>query len=359
MRTDDLWPSLGASLPDMLMLLDPDGTILFINRPLDGLSADDVVGTNVFDLVPTAYHARASAILEDVFGHSRIGILEFPIMRATGERCWVQASAGPYRDGNRVLATTVLVRDITPAKATEFALQQLERQLQQVQKLDLVGHFASGIVHDFANLLMIIRASIEAMLLTLPTHGPERDAAISVQTAAIRGHELTRQLMAFIRAGEPTGDTVDLNVVVEAAFAMLSRLLGRDIRLQIRLHPGLVYVLAERGQLEQVLSNLVLNASDALPPGGTITIATRVEPSRDEVLLSVIDSGAGMDDVTQRRIFEPFFTTKVSGRGTGLGLSTVALIAERLGGRVVVKSALGVGTTIDVILPLMRPKNSP
>jgi signal transduction histidine kinase len=151
---------------------------------------------------------------------------------------------------------------------------------------------------------------------------------------------------------------VDVNVVVEDVFRMLSRLLGRDIRLQRRLHPGVAQVRAERGQVEQVLSNLVLNARDALPAGGTITVATRVDPARGEVVLSVIDTGRGMDDITRRRIFEPFFTTKVPGRGTGLGLSTVALIAELLGGRVVVKSTLGIGTTIDVILPHARRERS-
>lgn len=356
MHTDALWPSLGASIPDILMLLDAEGTILFINRPPRGMPADEAVGTSVFDLLPTAARARAWTALRDVFKRSEITTMELTVTRPNGQLRWIQASAGPFREGGRVLAATVLARDITSTKATEFTLQQLERQLQQLQKVDLLGQLVPGIVHDFANLLIIIHASIDALLAALPADSAERDAALAIWTAAARGRELTRQVMAFVRTGALAREPVDVNFVVEDVFVMLTRLLGRDIRLQKRLHPGALEVLADRGQLDQVLLNLVVNARDALPSGGTITVATRVEVARQEVVLSVTDTGSGMDELTQRRAFEPFFTTKARGHGTGLGLSTVAMIAELLGGRIAIKSTIGVGTTIEVILPQPLPE---
>lgn len=351
MQTDALWGALGGSVPDILMLLDSEGTILFINRPLRGKRADELVGTAVFDLLPVAARARVWVALRDVFKRSETSTLELTVTRSNGQVRWFQASAGPFRDGGRIIGATVLARDITSTKATEFALRQLERQLEQLQRLDLLGQLVTGIVHDFGNLLVIIRASIDAVMPALTEGSAESDAALAIWTAAERGRELIRQIMAFVRSGVQVREPVDVNVVIEDVFLMLNRVLGGDITLQKRLAPGTVQVLAERGQLDQILANLVVNARDALPSGGTITMATRMDAARNEVVLSVTDTGSGMDDITQRRIFEPFFTTKARGHGTGLGLSTVAMIAELLGGRVVVKSTIGVGTTIDVILP--------
>ena len=354
----DMWYALGAGIPDVLLKLDADGTIRFANRTAGSTTPAEVIGNNVFDYVPAVSHARVWMVLQDVFKRGETRTIELPITLRDGRIRWFQASAGPFRDGDGVVGATVLARDITTLKSTEFALHQLERQIQQLQKLDSLGQIAGGIAHDFNNILIIIRASVDMLLPALPTGSNEHEGALAIWMAAERGAQLTRQILAFARAGGPAREILDLNSVVDHVTGMLERLLGTGITMQKRLHLGPVQVLAERAQLDQVLSNLVLNARDATQAGGIVTLATRVDQGHDEVVLSVIDTGVGMDEVTQRRAFEPFYTTKPEGRGTGLGLSTVAMIVELLGGRINVKSKVGVGTTFDVILPRAHPERA-
>ena len=356
--TDEVWRALGAGIPDILMKLDGDGTIRFLNRSPGTSLADDIIGQNVFDYVPAVSHARVWMVLQDVFKRGETHSIELPITFRDGRIRWFQASAGPYRAPDGIAAATVLARDITTLKSTEFALHQLERQIQQLQRLDSLGQIAAGIAHDFNNIIVVIRASVDLLLPTLAAGSDEHQGALAIRMAAERGAQLTRQILAFARAGEPARELLDLNAVVEHVSRLLEPLLGSGITIQKRLHSGLAQVLAERGQLDQILSNLVLNARDATQPSGIITLATRVDAGRSEVVLSVIDTGAGMDEVTQRRAFEPFYTTKPEGRGTGLGLSTVAMIVEQLGGRITVKSKVGVGTTCDVMLPRAHPERA-
>ena len=354
--TDVMWQAVGEGIPDILMKLDADGTILFLNRSAGSTPPNELVGSNLFDYIPAVSHARVWMAMQDVFKRGEIRSLELTLTGRDGRVRWLQASGGPFRNGDQVVAATVLARDITTSKSTEFALSQLERQIQQLQKLDSLGHITGGIAHDFSNILVVIRASVELLLPVLPAGSNEHEGALAIWNAAERGAELTRRLMAFARSGEAGREMLDINPVVDHVCHLLDRLLRTGITIQKRLHPEPVQVLAERGQLDSVLTNLVLNARDAIARGGLITVATRVDAARGEAVLSVIDTGVGMDEPTQRRIFEPFFTTKPEGRGTGLGLSTVAMVVELLGGRIAVKSKVSVGTTIDVILPRAIPE---
>jgi PAS domain S-box-containing protein len=240
--------------------------------------------------------------------------------------------------------------------------RRLEAQLRQAQKMEAVGLLAGGVAHDFNNLLTVIYGHAEAM--ADETVDPRANAA-AIRAAADRAASLTRQLLAFSRQQQLTLQPVDLNEVVSGVSTLLRRVIGEEIALDLHLDPTVPHVRADLAQLEQILMNLAVNARDAMPAGGTLTIETKTIQldeayAADHVevtpgtyaMLSVSDTGMGMDPQTRARVFEPFFTTKGQGRGTGLGLSTVYGIVKQFGGSVWVYSELGHGTSFKVYLPL-------
>ncbi|MDE3165478.1 MAG: response regulator, partial [Acidobacteriota bacterium] len=251
----------------------------------------------------------------------------------------------------------IVFRDVT-------ARRQLEEQLRQSQKLEGVGHLAGGIAHDFNNLLTVIEGYAEMMRSDLPEDSPLQDSVREILVAGQRAASLTRQLLAFSRRQLLQPIRLNLNDNVSATQRMLARLLGENIDVLTRLDSGLWDVLADPGQMDQIIVNLAVNARDAMPEGGSLAIDTaNLElDARDAayypemsagrwVRLSLADTGCGMDAQTRRRIFEPFFTTKEIGRGTGLGLSTVYGIVKQSGGHIQVESEPGLGTTFSIFLP--------
>ncbi len=254
-------------------------------------------------------------------------------------------------------ARLVLAHDVT-------AQRHLEEQLRQSQKMEAVGQLAGGIAHDFNNLLTAILGSTQLLLQNMPPGDPRREDAEEVRHAGLRAAELTRQLLAFSRRQVLAPKVLELNAVVANMDRMLRRLLGEDIELVTSLDPGAGAVNADPGQLEQVLLNLAVNARDAMPGGGRLSIETarlqlheeHIErrhrlPPGDYACLIVTDTGVGMDDATQAHLFEPFFTTKEVGKGTGLGLATVYGIVKQSGGYIWVYSEPRRGTTVKVYLP--------
>ena len=253
-------------------------------------------------------------------------------------------------------ARLVLAIDVTEQR-------HLEDQLRQSQKIEAVGQLAGGIAHDFNNLLTIIKGNVELILHQLPSGVPLKNDLEQVAHAASRAALLTRQLLAFSRKQVLTPAVLDLNEVVSEAERMLRRVIGEDITFVTELAPVVSRVTADRGQIEQVLVNLVVNARDAMPAGGVLTVATAdIDLSPTEatargilpgayVTIRVRDTGIGMDDATRSRIFEPFFTTKPVGRGTGLGLATVYGVVHQSGGFVSVETAPHAGSTFTVYLP--------
>src|SRR5438093_262357 len=273
-----------------------------------------------------------------------------------GKRFDVDLIARPLEFAGR-RARLVLARDVS-------AQRQLEEQLRQSQKMEAVGQLAGGIAHDFNNLLTAILGSTQLLLHSTPPGDPRREDAEEIRHAGLRAAELTRQLLAFSRRQVLAPKVLDLNAVVANMDRMLRRLLGEDVELATSLDPAAGAVNADPGQLEQVLLNLAVNARDAMPGGGRVSLGTtRVTfqeepaerrhrmPAGDYVCLAVADTGVGMDETTQAHLFEPFFTTKEVGKGTGLGLATVYGIVKQSGGYIWVYSEAGHGTTVKVYLP--------
>jgi len=290
--------------------------------------------------------------------HDAVTGFEAQVYRKDGSVIWISESARAVRDRQgTLLCYEGTVEDITERK-------RLEQQLLQSQKMEAIGRLAGGVAHDFNNLLTAIMGYSELLLSGVGSEEVRRRNTGQIKKAAERAAALTRQLLAFSRRQVLTMKVLDLNDVVAAMEPMLRRLIGEDLTLVTVLDRALERTKADVGQIEQVIMNLVVNASDAMPHGGTLTIETMnadldqayvdrhgLVPPGAYVKLTVSDTGLGMDAETQAHIFEPFFTTKEQGRGTGLGLSTVYGVIKQSGGYIWVYSEPGRGTTFKIYLP--------
>jgi two-component system cell cycle sensor histidine kinase/response regulator CckA len=235
--------------------------------------------------------------------------------------------------------------------------RELEQQLAQARKMEAVGQLAGGVAHDFNNIVSIIMCCAEQALRLCAPEAPEGAPLRQILKASTRAAALTRQLLAFSRKGTASPVVANLNNVVKESHSMLRRLIGEDIALVLDLDPELEQTLVDPGQIQQVLLNLAVNARDAMPAGGKLTLQTanvRVETEGDDpstakrVLLRVADTGHGMSPEIRSHVFEPFFTTKPEGQGTGLGLATVHSIVQQSGGTIELESTVGVGTTFSI-----------
>jgi two-component system cell cycle sensor histidine kinase/response regulator CckA len=316
-----------------------------------GYSREEFLARALTDLRPAEDHARLRqdvAVRDDsprIWRH----------LTKHGDTLAVEITAHDLEfEGRR--ARLVLANDVTRR-------ERLEDQLRQSQKMEAVGRLAGGIAHDFNNILSVILSYSETLLDTL-SPGEMREDIEQIRSAGQRGAALTRQLLMFNRQQLVEPRVLQLNDVLADMTRMLQRLLRADIELSVRAAPDLGAIHADQGSIEQVVMNLVVNAGDAMPTGGKLTVATSnreidrrhaeehpgVTPGR-YVVLEVRDTGSGMDAATLARIFEPFFTTKERGRGTGLGLSVVFGIVQQFGGHIGVDSEPGTGTTFQVHLP--------
>jgi PAS domain S-box-containing protein len=288
---------------------------------------------------------------------------EYRMVTSDGRTIWLRDIVTVVVEDDHPAVLRGLILDVTERKLAEENLRKSEEQLRQSQKMEAIGRLAGGIAHDFNNLLTAI-VGYGQLLLGSVHDEPARTYAVEADKAAHRATSLTQQLLAFSRNQRLQPSALNLNAVVANLSRMLKRLIREDIELVIALSPQLGDVSADPGQIDQVVINLVVNASDAMPRGGKLTIETANvgigKASDDErvglapgryVMLAVTDNGDGMDVETKARIFEPFFTTKNAGRGTGLGLSTVYGIVNQSGGQVTVQSEPGQGTTFRVYLP--------
>ncbi len=240
-------------------------------------------------------------------------------------------------------------RDVTERR-------QMQRTLEQQNRLEAIGKVAGGVAHDFNNMLTAILSYVDLQLTTLPEGGTGRRYAEGIRAAAERAAETTQQLLAFCRGHDLRPAELDVNSIVREAARLVQRLIGEDIELALELEAFLPPVLADAGQLNQVLVNLAVNARDAMPEGGRLLLGTSQRKSsvEPEISIFVHDTGAGIRPEVLPHIFDPFFTTKPRGKGTGLGLATVYGIVKQSRGRVLVSSEPGRGTTFEVVLPAAR-----
>jgi PAS domain S-box-containing protein len=315
-----------------------------------GVSEADLLGAPVATLTHPDHVAEDEAERRRLAaGEVRTSDLELRLLRRDGRPVWVYLNRSVVQDAaGRPLYLLTYLRDVTDRRT-------LEEQLRQAQKMEAVGQLAGGIAHDFNNLLTAIIGNGELLLR-------------EINRAAHRAATLTRQLLAFSRKQILQPRLLNLNQVVTELSAMLRRVIGEHVELRLDLDPGLGRVLADPGQMEQVITNLAVNGRDAMPSGGCLTIRTLTldgshvphsGPDEGELLgphvaLSVSDDGVGMDDRTRARLFEPFFTTKELGRGTGLGLATVYGIVRQSGGHIRVQTRLNEGSTFTIYLPLAQ-----
>jgi len=268
----------------------------------------------------------------------------FRIVRPDGTVRWARSRTFPVHGADgRIYRTVGLVEDITDIRLTE-------EQLLQSQKSEAIGQLAGGVAHDFNNLLTAILGYSTLLVDEFEGGDQRRKDVEAIAEAAQSAAWLTRQLLAFSRRQMLEPQRLDLNAIVQRLEGLLRRLIGEHIELVTTLDPELRTITADPGQIEQIVMNLVINARDAMPNGGSIVIETTNE-AHAQVALRVSDNGTGMDEVTQRRIFEPFFTTKRRGEGTGLGLSTVYGIVTQSGGSIDVKTEKGRGSTFTIRLP--------
>ncbi len=325
-----------------------------------GLSKDEVQPSR--EVFLNAIHpedrSRVMAAAIAAIGGGMVLHVEHRIVRPDGKVRHVREHGEVARDlSGRAVQIAGTVQDIT-----EY--EQLEQQLLQAQKLESVGRLAGGVAHDFNNLLTVINGYADLALSDLPENSPVRDAIAEIRNAGERASALTQQLLAFSRKQVMLPRLLDLNEIITDASKMLRRVVGEDIVLNMKLDGTAGPVLADSGQIQQVLMNLVVNARDAMPNGGTILIETGesvvddsvaaeapdIEPGT-YVVLRVSDTGVGMSEEVRRQIFDPFFTTKPKGTGTGLGLATVYGIVRQSGGWIKVTSEPGQGAAFSIYLP--------
>jgi PAS domain S-box-containing protein len=353
--------SLVEGSDDAIVTATLHGTILSWNpgaERLYGYAAHEIVGQDVSVLVPAERDADRRLLLDRVRTGQRIPAFDAVHRRKDGTPVTISLSLSPVRGREgEVVAIAGIAHDVTETR-------RLESQLRQSAKMEAVGRLAGGLAHDFNNMLTVIDGYSELALMKLPEDSPVRGLVQEIHKAGERAAELTRQLMVFSRKSMVEPQVLDLSEVVEAGVAMLTRIIGEDVTIETRLAPDLHNVMADRSQLDQVLFNLVINARDAMPLGGQVTIETanvefaaahgvgpREVPPGQYVMLAVTDTGVGMDAATRARIFEPFFTTKGSGRGTGLGLAMVQNFVMQSGGHLAVYSEPGEGSTFKIYLP--------
>ena len=351
--------SLVENAPYGICRCEANGQLVEANPSLIAMlgfrSADELLRR---DLAADIYHdpEQREVLLERFLSGRSFDKVEMQWTRQDGSAMVARVSGRPIRDTHKTVSFELYAEDITEQRA-------LEQQLRQSQKMEAVGRLAGGIAHDFNNLLMVISGYCEFLLQKIGPDPSLRGFAQEIANAADRATSLTRQLLAFSRKQVLTPKVLDLNAIVSEHLKMLPRLIGEDIDLVNLPAEGLGQVKADPGQIEQVVMNLVVNARDAMPGGGKLTIETAnvtldeayarrhpgVTPG-EYVMLAISDSGMGMDVETQSHIFEPFFTTKGQ-KGTGLGLSMVYGIVKQSGGYIWVYSEVGHGTTFKVYLP--------
>lgn len=369
-ESEELYRVVTETATDAILTMDGNSTILFVNPATErifGYSRAELIGQNLTMLMPERFrHLHEAGISRyNRTGEKRLtwAAVRFPGLDKSRREIPLELSFGEVvKDGRRLF--TGIIRDISERALAEEENRNLQEQLAQSQKIEAVGQLAGGIAHDFNNLLTAIGGYSELLLGDLPPDDPRRAHAEEIRKAGERAASLTRQLLAFSRRQVLAPKVFDLNATVLDLERILGRLIGDHIQLRINPSAGLWTVKADPGQIGQAILNLAINARDAMPEGGTLTIETaNVELGADYVpshasvvpgpyaMVAITDTGTGMTEQVKAHIFEPFFTTKEQGKGTGLGLSTTYGIVKQSGGYIWCDSEPEHGATFKIYLP--------
>jgi len=332
-----------------------------------GYSFDEMKGQLAISLVRADQLNETRKLWNKTIEKAEVSNHEEIWVKKNGDQIHVSITLTPIRNlMDKIAGVSIIARDITYRKQVELTLQKQEEQIRLSQKMDAIGRLAGGVAHDFNNLLSVIGGNIEFLLSDLEKNGSQAEELLEIQKAVRQGAELTKQLLVFGRKQVSKPQAVNFNEINDEMNKMFKRLIDASIDLSFKQDKDLKPILADAGQIQQVILNLVLNARDAMPRGGTLMIETEnveVSPSqvgKDDyvfsgtyVQLNVTDTGIGMTPEVQEHIFEPFFTTK-EGKGTGLGLASVYAIVKKWNGAIFVHSIPGVGTTFTLRFPALQ-----
>jgi PAS domain S-box-containing protein len=343
-----------------LYMLDPTGIVTSWNiggQRIKGYSTEEIVGQHFSRFYTEADRAngkplRALSIAREQGRYEEEGWR----VRKDGTFFWASVIIDPIWEDGSLIGFAKITRDITERHETQLKLEQMQKQLAESQKLDALGQLTGGVAHDFNNLLMIISGSVHALKKGVGGDPKLQRAVSAIEAATKRGAALTSQLLTFARRQSVNPQVIDLADRINAVRDVLGTGVGGAVTLEFDVDPNIGTVMVDIAELETALVNLVINARDAIPEGGTITIAAHNVSSGaaddgEHVAISVRDSGVGIAPDLLDKIFDPFFTTKPIGKGTGLGLSQVHGFAHQAGGTVKVTSELGKGTQVTILLP--------
>jgi PAS domain S-box-containing protein len=361
-ESEERYRRLVELLPDPL-LVHADGRVIFANsaaaQVLGVATGAELAGVSLAALATPRSRTSVEDRMRALDGGDAVPLMHHTMHRLDGAgTVEVESVSIPFAYQGQAAALTV-ARDVTTRV-------RLEEELRHAQRMEAVGRLAGGVAHDFNNLLTVIISYSELILAQAGSDVALASDVAEIRHAADRAAALTKQLLSFSRRQVLQPTALDVNGVVQGAEALLRRLIGPEIEIVSRIDPAAGHVFADKGQLEQVMMNLVVNARDAMPDGGVLTVETGLVSAADApaaaraassaayfAVITVRDTGKGMDADTMRRIFDPFFTTKEVGRGTGLGLATVHGIIEQSGGAVAVESMPGVGSEFRIVLPAL------
>jgi PAS domain S-box-containing protein len=339
---------------DAVAAFDTQGRFTLVNRRVEGLTgyaAGEILGRDMRPLFADDEFERMSGEVAAVFAEGRpTGAIEANLVRKDGTVRRIRFRINPITVAGAVVGAVGAADDVTETR-------QLEEQVARSQKIESLGRLAGGVAHDFSNLMTVIIGHVELDLISLPPEEQLREDLQEIHATAQRAANLAQQLLSFSRRQMVEPRVLEMNDIVFGTEKMLRRVIGEDVRLVISAAPDTGRVKVDRGQFEQVLVNLAVNARDAMPDGGTLTIATAsalIDVGQGEAkyaVLAVTDTGTGMTDEVKQHLFEPFFTTKGVGRGTGLGLATCYGIIQQAAGQIFVDSEPGKGTTFRIYMP--------
>src|SRR5689334_6848325 len=364
-RFEDLF----ENTKDILFTVDLEGNVTSVNKAAEevmGWPRNEALQKNIKCIVAPEHAVLCNEVMRRIASEEPLQHFEIAMLRKDGRKVLLEASARLIRSNGKKGCVQGIARDVTERR-------QLENMVRQSQKLEAIGRLSGGLAHDFNNLLCVINGHTELLTEALQPDDRAVRSVTQIRKAADSAAALTRQLLAFSRRQVFHPQVVDLNAIVTETERLLARLIDEHIEFYNALDPALGRVMVDPVQVEQVIINLVLNARDAMPKGGKLTIETsnfdleenhqsKISqiPAGKYVLLALTDTGCGMNEETQNRIFEPFYTTKEIGQGTGLGLATVYGIVKQSGGYIWVYSEEGRGTTFKVYLPrVAKPLTEP